>query len=211
MKSETNEARTVTVSFLIVSDEEGGLVQASDEEVECFGVLAESVRLTAKIIDTPCSEMNTDNFLDEVKIVGKHLGIEPYVVDGEKLKKQGFGGIYNVGKAACNTPKLVVLSHVRPEAKRTVAWVGKGIVFDTGGLCIKSRLAMCTMKHDCGGAAGVLGAFYAAVRLVSEAIPMIRRRLGTIRFPLNCLCLRVLGLRGQFARRFVSGRKCRRS
>ena len=82
------------------------------------------------------------------------------------MNKRGFGGLYNVGKAAINPPKLVVLSNLKPTAKRTIAWVGKGIVYDTGGLCIKSRPAMCTMKQDCGGAAGVLGAFYAAVRLV---------------------------------------------
>lgn len=71
-----------------------------------------------------------------------------------------------MGKAAVNGPKLVVLSSVKPNAKQTVAWVGKGIVYDTGGLCIKSRQGMCTMKRDCGGAAAVLGAFYTAVKMV---------------------------------------------
>ncbi len=48
--------------------------------------------------------------------------------------------------------------------QRTVAWVGKGIVFDTGGLSIKSKTGMPGMKRDCGGAAAVLAAFYVAVR-----------------------------------------------
>lgn len=99
-------------------------------------------------------------------MVGKELGLEPLVIEGEDLNKQGFGGLYNVGKAAVNPPKLVVLSNLKPEAKRTIAWVGKGIVYDTGGLCIKSRAGMCGMKQDCGGAAGVLGAFYTAVKMV---------------------------------------------
>ena len=89
------------------------------------------------------------------------------MIQGEELYKQGFGGIYNVGKAARNSPKLVVLSHLKPTAKRTIAWVGKGIVYDTGGLCIKTRAGMCGMKCDCGGAAGILGAFYSAVKLVN--------------------------------------------
>lgn len=88
------------------------------------------------------------------------------IIEGEELNKRGFGGLYNVGKAAINPPKLVVLSNIKPGSKRTIAWVGKGIVYDTGGLCIKSRVNMCGMKEDCGGAAGVLGAFYAAVKLV---------------------------------------------
>ena len=98
--------------------------------------------------------------------MAKELNIEPFVIEGEELNRQGFGGIYNVGKAAKHSPKLVVLSNLKPNAKRTIAWVGKGIVFDTGGLCIKSRPNMCGMKADCGGAAGILGAFYAAVKLV---------------------------------------------
>jgi probable aminopeptidase NPEPL1 len=100
--------------------------------------------------------------------VGKKLGIEPKIIEGEELNKQGFGGLYNVGKAALKPPKLVVLSNIKASSKRTIAWVGKGIVFDTGGLCIKTRAGMCGMKVDCGGAAGVLGAFYTAVSLGFE-------------------------------------------
>ncbi len=72
-----------------------------------------------------------------MKIIGKALGLEPLVIEGDDLRKQGFGGLWNVGKAACNSPKLVVLSCLKPTASRTIAWVGKGIVYDTGGLCIK--------------------------------------------------------------------------
>ena len=50
-------------------------------------------------------------------------------------------GIYNVGKAARSPPALVYLSHTPEGARKTVAWVGKGIVYDTGGLCIKSRVS----------------------------------------------------------------------
>lgn len=49
-------------------------------------------------------------------------------------------GLYGVGKAAVNPPALVVLSHTPMSATRTIAWVGKGIVYDTGGLCIKAKV-----------------------------------------------------------------------
>lgn len=57
------------------------------------------------------------------------------------MKERGFGGIYGVGKAAVVPPALVVLSHIVPNATDTIAWVGKGIVYDTGGLCIKGRVS----------------------------------------------------------------------
>lgn len=79
------------------------------------------------------------------------------VIRGEELKDRGFGGIYGVGKAANDPPALAVLSYTPNGATETVAWVGKGIVYDTGGLSIKGKTAMPGMKRDCGGAAAILG------------------------------------------------------
>ena len=99
-----------------------------------------------------------------MKQVGQQLGMEPTIIRGQELDAQGFGGIYGVGKGALHPPALAVLSHKPAGATKTIAWVGKGIVYDTGGLSIKGKTAMPGMKRDCGGAAGILGAFYAAVK-----------------------------------------------
>lgn len=164
VKTDAKNERNVLVTFLH-TDSEDKSYSLSVDEINCFTAVTKSVRLTAKIVDMPCADMHTDIFLQEIKAVGKELGIEPVVIEGEELNKRGFGGIYHVGKAAVNSPKLVVLSNIVPDSKRTIAWVGKGIVFDTGGLNLKPRVGMCTMKVDCGGAAGILGAFYTAVKL----------------------------------------------
>uniref|UniRef100_A0A2I2ZDY5 Cytosol aminopeptidase domain-containing protein n=1 Tax=Gorilla gorilla gorilla TaxID=9595 RepID=A0A2I2ZDY5_GORGO len=124
----------------------------------------DGVRLAARIVDTPCNEMNTDTFLEEINKVGKELGIIPTIIRDEELKTRGFGGIYGVGKAALHPPALAVLSHTPDGATQTIAWVGKGIVYDTGGLSIKGKTTMPGMKRDCGGAAAVLGAFRAAIK-----------------------------------------------
>ncbi len=79
----------------------------------------------------------------EIKDVGKELNIVPLIIRGEELRERGFGGIYGVGNAADVPPALVVLSHIIPNASDTIAWVGKGIVYDTGGLCIKERVRIC--------------------------------------------------------------------
>lgn len=86
------------------------------------------------------------------------------IIRGEELLEKGMGGIYGVGRAAKVPPALAVLSYTPPGAHSTIAWVGKGIVYDTGGLSIKAKTSMPGMKRDCGGAAAILGAFYAAVR-----------------------------------------------
>ena len=53
-----------------------------------------------------------------------------------------------MGKGALNKPAMVVLSHKPKDATETVAWVGKGIVYDTGGLSIKVRIDCCDISHD---------------------------------------------------------------
>jgi len=75
----------------------------------------------------------------------------------------GFGGLWNVGRAATQPPAMVILSHTPTGATQATALVGKGIVYDTGGLGLKSKEGMCGMKMDMGGAAALLGAFEAAV------------------------------------------------
>jgi len=161
--SQHNLARKVKVEYIVLEDDKR--VFLSDDELVAVSEAAQGVRLAAKIVDMPCSVMDTTQFVQEVCDVGKELGITPKIISGEDLIKQGFGGIYGVGKAAEKPPALAVLSHVVPNSAETIAWVGKGIVFDTGGLSIKTKTGMCGMKRDCGGAAAVLGAFRTAVKL----------------------------------------------
>lgn len=74
------------------------------------------------------------------------------IIKGEELKEQGFGGIYGVGKAAVEPPALCILSYAPQGAARRVCWVGKGIVYDTGGLSIKSSVAQSLRTRACGRA-----------------------------------------------------------
>ncbi|XP_070137041.1 probable aminopeptidase NPEPL1 isoform X2 [Drosophila bipectinata] len=155
----------VNVEFLVI-DKEGGVESCplSEDEINCLNETTRAIRLTARIVDMPCNEMNVDHFIQTVEEIGEELCIKPEVIRGEELRERGFGGIYGVGKAAAVPPALVVLSHLPKGAQETIALVGKGIVYDTGGLSIKGKTAMPGMKRDCGGAAAILGAFYAAVK-----------------------------------------------
>ena len=65
------------------------------------------------------------------------MGIVPTIIRDKELEARGFGGIYGVGQGALHPPALAVLSHYPRGATQNIAWVGKGIVYDTGGLSIK--------------------------------------------------------------------------
>jgi leucyl aminopeptidase len=92
-------------------------------------------------------------------------GVEVTVLDEKVLRKGGYGGITGVGQGSSHPPRLVRVAHTHPKATRTVALVGKGITFDSGGLSIKPAAAMEWMKSDMGGAAAVLATVNVAARL----------------------------------------------
>ncbi|KAH8417618.1 hypothetical protein KR222_002822 [Zaprionus bogoriensis] len=155
----------VNVEFIVI--DKNGCIEnqpLSEEELQCLSVAERAIRFTARVVDTPTNEMNVDHFIERALELAGELSITPQIIRGEQLKERGFGGIYGVGKAAEVPPALVVLSHEPKGAQETIALVGKGIVYDTGGLSIKGKTAMPGMKRDCGGAAAILGAFYAAVK-----------------------------------------------
>jgi probable aminopeptidase NPEPL1 len=165
--SKLQKKKMIEVSFILVGDNDD-TSPLNGDELAALNESCEGIRLAQYIVDCPCNEMHTDGFLEQVKTVGSKLGIEPFVIRGEDLNQQGFGGLYGVGKAAVHPPVLAVLSHTPPGATKTIAWVGKGIVYDTGGLSMKTKTTMPGMKRDCGGAAAILSAFYTAVTLVRQ-------------------------------------------
>nr|XP_002131747.1 probable aminopeptidase NPEPL1 [Ciona intestinalis] len=156
----TKPARNITVEFVVVGESTCNMVDVA----ACLQDTADSIQMAARIVDTPCNIMNTTQFVKEAEEVGLELGIKPTIISGEELNERGFGGIYGVGKAAVHPPALVVLSHCPPDATKTIAWCGKGIVYDTGGLSIKGKTTMPGMKRDCGGAAAILASFRSAVK-----------------------------------------------
>jgi len=145
-------------------------------------VAAEAVRFAARLVDTPPEEMGPIALVAECDDVVKRLASDPSVMEngevsfeviaGEDLDRRGYGGIYGVGKGAKEPPALAIMSYTpryrgvaEDDDSQTMAWVGKGIVYDTGGLSLKISGGMVGMKSDMGGAAAVIGAFEAAVKL----------------------------------------------
>jgi probable aminopeptidase NPEPL1 len=108
------------------------------------------------------------NMVSDLRDEGHSVGLE--VIRGEELVALGLNGLYGVGKSATHPACLVHLSYVppilgedTPAPAKSICLVGKGITYDTGGLSLKSKEGMPTMKRDMGGSAGVLGAFRSLV------------------------------------------------
>ncbi len=134
---------------------------------EALPIVANAVTEAAALADMPTSELDVPAFVERAKeLAARCPGVTIEVISGEALGRRGLGGLYSVGKAASGPPALVVLGWPGAgPASPSVAWVGKGIVYDTGGLSLKAKTGMPGMKGDMAGAAAVLAAFEAAVKL----------------------------------------------
>ncbi|MBV9794054.1 MAG: leucyl aminopeptidase [Actinobacteria bacterium] len=128
-------------------------------------VLADAVTLVRDLVNTGPSDLVPATFAAEAQRVAAAAGLDIEVLDEHQLAEGGYGGILGVGQGSVHPPRLVRLAYTHPDATRTLALVGKGITFDSGGLSLKPPKSMEWMKSDMGGAAAVLGALQAIAAL----------------------------------------------
>jgi len=113
---------------------------------------------------------------------GKNHGYEVKILGKEELQAQGFHALLAVNQGSEEEPLLIVSEYTPEHYQHTIALVGKGITFDTGGISIKPSSGMHLMKSDMGGAAAVLGVTELAARL---KLPV--RLIGIIPSTENCI------------------------
>lgn len=151
-KSGVRSEGTLTIALALAN----GRAVAVDDEVRAVVLRA---REAAHFVDTPPTELDPAAFAAAAKRVLKTVrGVRVREFVGDALLRQGLGGIHAVGRCARSAPRLL-LATAGPARGPHVALVGKGVTYDTGGLHLKARGNMETMKADMGGAAAVLGAF----------------------------------------------------
>ncbi|UCF69344.1 MAG: leucyl aminopeptidase family protein [Acidobacteriota bacterium] len=121
--------------------------------------LAEAVTLARDLVNTPAEDLGPEELEKEARRVARDGGLKIRVLDRQRCARMGMGALLAVGRASTRAPRLIVLEHRgAPRSRECLALVGKGIVFDTGGLNLKSAAGMLLMKKDMGGAAIVLAA-----------------------------------------------------
>jgi leucyl aminopeptidase len=128
-------------------------------------VIAGAVNLVRDLVNTAPRDLSPETLAEEAVRVASDRGIAVEVLDENELRADGYGGLTGVGQGSTRPPRLVRLSYTHPEAAKTVAFVGKGITFDSGGLSLKPPKSMETMKSDMGGAAATLAATAAIAEL----------------------------------------------
>ncbi|MCZ6823731.1 MAG: leucyl aminopeptidase [Deltaproteobacteria bacterium] len=132
-------------------------------------IAAESARLARDLSNEPGSVHTPEWMADQARKLGREVGLKVKVLAERELEREKMQGILSVGRGSSNPPRLIVLEHNAPAdgARRrpTLALVGKGITFDSGGISIKPAANMHEMKHDMSGGAAVFGALRGAALL----------------------------------------------
>ncbi|MFE4970035.1 leucyl aminopeptidase [Streptomyces sp. NPDC056660] len=127
--------------------------------------VSEELNRARDLVNTPPNDLTPAAFASIAQEAAKEHGIKIQVLDDKALVKGGYGGILGVGGGSAATPRLVKLSYTSPEADKHLAFVGKGITYDSGGISLKPAGHNETMKCDMSGAAAVFAAVVSAARL----------------------------------------------
>jgi len=138
-----------------------GTVGQVRKALDTASLYVEGVWMARDLINGAPSDVTPKVLVDNARLIAKaNKGVTLKVFGKKELQKMGAGGLLGVNRGSAEEPYLIHL-HYKPQGtpKKSVALVGKGITFDSGGLSLKPAGSMETMKMDMSGAAAVLGTF----------------------------------------------------
>ena len=157
-KSEAKAAPECAVTLCSAIPEAEALVAKAQ-------VNAEAVCFTRDLVNRPGNVVNPEVMANAARKLAQELPLEVEVLDEVQMAERKMGAILAVGQGSANPPRMITLKYNGADAAPYVAYVGKGITFDSGGISIKPDDGMGEMKDDMSGAGAVLGAMKAIATL----------------------------------------------
>jgi leucyl aminopeptidase len=139
--------------------------QKNRHYVSRYTLVSEAVNEARDVINEPGSVATPEYLAEAARDIAKKADLDLRIWDEKKLQKDGFNGLLQVGRGSSFPPRLIRLAYRTRKAKGHLAFVGKGITFDTGGISIKPADKMYEMKGDMAGGAAVLYAMKAIGQL----------------------------------------------
>ena len=127
--------------------------------------IAEGVAFTRELGNLPPNICNPVYLAEQAQTFAQDNGAEAEILDEHQMQALGMGSLLAVARGSANRPRLIVLKWNKGGDAKPFVLVGKGITFDTGGVNLKTQGGIEEMKYDMCGAASVLGAFVAAVKM----------------------------------------------
>jgi len=148
---------------------DGKATREITESIRYGEIVSNATNFARNLINEPPSFMTPQKMAEIAKAVCKKNKISIEIFDEKEMAKRNMGGILGVASGSPHPPRLVHMKYTSPAATKTIAIVGKGLTFDSGGLGLKPAPSMLTMKDDMSGAAMVIGIF----TVINELKPKI--------------------------------------
>ena len=136
--------------------------------VERYTIVSGAVNEARDIINEPGSVATPEYLAEAARKISKESDLDLKVWDERRLQKEGYNGLVQVGRGSSHPPRLIRLAYRSRKAKGHLAFVGKGVTFDSGGISLKPADKMYEMKGDMSGGAAVLYALKAIGKLKPE-------------------------------------------
>ena len=127
----SEQGRTPELTLITAGD------SAVADAVRRGQVLGDAVTLVRDLVNTSPADLYPESFAAAAEQVARDSGLAVDILDEKALADGGYGGLTGVGQGSARPPRLVRLAYSRPGAAKTVAFAGKGITFDSGGLSLK--------------------------------------------------------------------------
>jgi leucyl aminopeptidase len=144
--------------------------------IERGRIIGESVNFTRDLANEPGAYMTPTNMAERARDVATEFGLSVDVLDEARMEQEGMGSLLSVARGSDEPGKLIILKYTpstaTEESQQLLAFVGKGITFDSGGISLKPGENMELMKYDMTGGATVMGAMRAIAQL-KPSIPVL--------------------------------------
>jgi len=129
-----------------------------EKEYKYFNAIKEGVFLTRDLVSEPPNVLNPKKYVEEIQKLSK-IGLKIKSYNEKELKKLGLNALLGVGQGSINESYLVTIewNGKKSSSEKPLAFVGKGVCFDTGGISLKPARFMEEMKYDMAGSAVVVG------------------------------------------------------
>lgn len=136
------------------------------KQLEAIRCVTDAQNFVRDLVNEPPASMGPKRFIAEAQALARECELKFQVLLPPRLEKEGYHGILAVGRGADEAPAMLILRYqAKKRTAPTVALVGKAVMFDAGGYCLKQAKDMWHMKGDMAGGAAVLGAMRAVASL----------------------------------------------
>jgi leucyl aminopeptidase len=167
-KYHTSDKTESHLESMILAAGDGDLEEVK-RGVDRGRIVAEAANFAREVINEPSNVLTPTELARRAEETAKDYGLEFEALDEAQMKELGMGALLGVAQGSAEPAKLIVMRYTpKSESKETIAIVGKGITFDTGGISIKPADGMEKMKYDMAGGATTIAAMRAIAQLKPE-------------------------------------------